>query len=412
MLRNQLREISGSLGAHPFLRLVVPVAVISLAKFSAGLFLYFLLGMGFRDAYWMTVSWGGEGQNDLLVLGANQAVRWPYLFIGWDGAWYLSILAKGYAFSSQSYAFFPGLPLFSWLLNLIGNNPLVSLASFSFVAGIAWLPVYQLVAESYMSRSDAMRSTLVYGFLPYVFLFSTVAYAEGLFLLATLMAWYFFRRNRILCAGVSASVAAIARPPGILIMMPIFVEVFKRYRFRRKLVGLRYVCSLALPTIGLVAWLYYCEVSLGSWLAPFTRASWSQMYSLFTLMTQTIFGNGVQGLLADASVQVGLSNLMWTAPLMVSLIAFLLLSPVLIRVLSGYDESLAMYSAAYVLGLLAFGSLWSLPRFLSFLPFTWMFLTPKIFKTKSKTLVVMTCVAFYCSAIILWYGFLTGVLIA
>jgi len=411
MFQNQfIRKMNDAWNAKAFSRFIIPIIILSSAKFIAGLFLYHLLGMSQSDTYWMTVNWSSEGQNDLLVLKANQVIRWPYLFIGWDSAWYLSLLVKGYVFSSQSYAFFPGLSLFSWLLNLIINNPSISLTIFSFVIGIAWLPGYQLVAESYMDKSDAMKSTLIYGFFPYVFLFSTVAYAEGLFLLSTLAAWYFFKKNKFLYTGISASIATITRSPGIFIMIPIFIEALGTYKHERKSLKLKNLCSLALPVLSFTSWLYYCKLTLDNWLAPFTRSLWDQGYSLLTLLFRILSQNGIQSLLTNANASGILPyDFPRIALVVVSLIIFIILSPILIRILSRYEKSLAIYSATYFLGILAFGTLLSIPRFISFLPLMWMFFMPKMSQPrKSKTVMITICAFFYFLAIILWYGFLTG----
>ncbi len=411
MSQNQfLIKMKDAWNAESYSRFIIPIIIVSSAKLLAGLFLYHFLGMGQSDTYWMTVKWGTEGQNDLLVLKANQVIRWPYLFIGWDSAWYLSILAKGYVFSSQSYAFFPGLPLFSWLLNLIINNPFISLILFSFITGIAWLPVYQLVAESYMGRSEAMKSTLIYGFFPCVFLFSTVAYTEGLFLLSTLSAWYFFRKNKLLYASIYASIATLTRSTGILIMIPIFIEVLGTYRHDGKSLKLKNLCYLTLPAISFTSWLYYCKLSLDNWVAPFTRSYWDQMYSFFTLLLRILSPNGIQSLLTSVNASgVSPYDFPWIAFVVVSLIILIILSPILIRILSRYEKSLAIYSAAYFLGILAFGSLLSIPRFISFLPLMWMFFIPKMSQPrKSKIMTITICALFYFLATVLWYGFLTG----
>ena len=78
MFQNQLLgKIKDTWNAKGFSRFIIPVIIIFSAKFLAGLFLYHFLGMGQSDTYWMTVNWGNEGQNDLLVLKANQIIRWP-----------------------------------------------------------------------------------------------------------------------------------------------------------------------------------------------------------------------------------------------------------------------------------------------------------------------------------------------
>lgn len=118
-------------------------------------------------------------------------------FFGWDSAWYLSIVEKGYAFSNQSYAFFPGLPILSWLLNLVLQNSVLTLVVITTFFDVLWIPIYQLVAEIYLDKSKALKSTLLYALFPYVSLFTTVTYSEVLFLFSTLSAWYFFKKQKL-----------------------------------------------------------------------------------------------------------------------------------------------------------------------------------------------------------------------
>jgi Gpi18-like mannosyltransferase len=250
MFEHQLdRQLDKILKAKSSSRFIIPIIVLLSAKLLAGPFLYQVLNLSQRDSYWMTTSVGVEGQNSLLVLKADQVIRWPYLFLGWDSGWYLSIATRGYSFSSQSYAFYPGLPLFTYILNMVTGNPFVSMTLLSFIIGVIWLPAYQLVAENYMSKPEALKSTLLYGFFPYVFLFTTVAYSEGLLLLFSLAAWYFLKDKKLLLTGICASVAAISRPPGIFLMIPILLELLREYRHNRKSINYRTFISLMIPLV-------------------------------------------------------------------------------------------------------------------------------------------------------------------
>ena len=113
---------------NTWLRYLVPISFVLAAKVLAGLFLYHQLNLGYWDLFWMSGDtaplWS---QNEVFWLPVDQSYRWLYLFLGWDSAWYLSIMTRGYAFSSQSYAFFPGLPLFGGLFNLVIKNPVLSI---------------------------------------------------------------------------------------------------------------------------------------------------------------------------------------------------------------------------------------------------------------------------------------------
>ena len=261
-------------------RFLIPFLMVILAKLIASIVLYAALNMGASPTYWMAVNGDTYGQNAILKEEIDQGSRWLYLFMGWDSSWYLSIIAKGYAFSSQSYAFFPGTPLFSWLINLILRSPALAFVVFSSIAGVLWIPFYQLVAEEYFERGKALKFTLVYAFFPLVFLFTTVAYSEGLFLLTTLAAWYLFKKKKLLPSMISASIAVISRPAGILILLPIAMEMLKpNLRLSHVKLEWRKFLYLAIPLFSFFSWLLYCAETANNWLAPFSSTAWNDFYS-------------------------------------------------------------------------------------------------------------------------------------
>jgi hypothetical protein len=345
--------------------------------------------MGSSDTYWMTVEWGREGQNEILRSGLN-GLRWPYLLLGWDSAWYLSIAEKGYSFSAQSFAFFPGLPLFSNVFKVIVHNSFFALTVFSMLVGLLWIPLYQLVAETYMNRSQALKSTLLYAFVPFVFLFTTVVYSEGLFLFSTLGAWLFFKRKKLLVSMIFTSIATISRPLGLLILLPILVETWQQ-RVRGSSFKHRHIFYCAIPVLSFLSWLLYCRIMVNDWFAPFNRSAWNDMPALFTLLHTIPISDGIQ---------LFLKNQVWL---------FFLLTPILVYALLRMDRALALYSIIYYLGILAFGAFVSAPRFISFLFPIWLPMTLKLSQMKqSRVLIVIICVAFYLLGLYLWNGFLNG----
>jgi hypothetical protein len=375
----------------------VPFFIVLVAKLVASVFVYNVLSMGSSDSYWMSVNWDTQGQNEVLRSVADQGLKWPYVFMGWDSAWYLAIVEKGYAFSSLSYAFFPGLPLFSWLVNMIVQNAAVALIAFSFILGVLWIPLYQLVIENYQDKGKAVESTLFFAFFPYVFLFTSVSYAEGLFLFSTLGAWYFFKKEKMLQSMLFASVAAVSRAPGFVIILPIFIEIVQRYRHSRSPLQLKKIVYMSIPSSCLMAWLLILASS--GWFPPTGQTGWSGMYSFRVLILEVLPQKGAQALL----------NYFDAAPFSVLFISFLSVAPFLIFALKKIDKSLSIYAAVYFLGVLAFGGLASIPRFVSFIFPLWFPLTFKMSQTKHSTaLTLFACAVFFAIGLFLWYSFLIG----
>lgn len=387
-----------------YLRFLLPILVLFLAKLVGAIFLYNQLNMGTTATYWMNVNWDSNGQNAILKLGASQGLRWPYLFLGWDSAWYLSILAKSYAFSSQSYAFFPGLPFFGWFLDLIFQNPFYSLVIVSFLLGILWVPLYQLVAETYLEKTLAFLSTLFFAFFPYVFLFTTVTYAEGLFLLFTLGAWLLLKKGKLFFALLLAAGAAISRPSGIIIILPIFIVTLKTTKetFQK-----RAMFYFSIPFLSYFAWMTYCKITVGDWFAFANRSAWNSMYSFSSVIINVANGVGINDMLER------LTPTFQHLPFSLVWIVFILITPFLIQALFKMEKSLAIYSLVYFLAILIGGAIGSIPRFISFVFPLWLLLTSKLFKEKhSKKLVLMICILFYLIGLFFWYSFLNGEFIA
>ncbi len=384
-------------------RFIIPLLSTILVKIIGSIFLYSFTNMGTSETFWMSAN----ANNAVFTSLANQGLRWPFLFLGWDSGWYLNISVKGYAFSNQSVAFFPGLPLFSWLLNIIIKNPAYSMIAISSVVGVLWIPFYQLIAEDYMDKTTALKVTMLYTAIPFVFLFSTVAYSEGLFLLCTLIAWYLFKKGRLVLSLSVASIAVISRSPGLLIVLPMLVEVWKS---KGQLKNLR-ITSLnrfyfLMPFLAYFAWLIYSGSIVGSWYAPGTRSAWNGISTFPSFISAMLNGGFAVAFKEPLEIFSYLFNYKYV-------VIFILILPVLIYFLFKIDRALALYSAAYAAILLGFGSLDSMPRFVSFIFPIWLVFGTKLLnRRESKYIFPVIIVLLYLSAIYFWGCFLNGLFVA
>ena len=370
-----------------------------------GLFLYFWLNIENTDSYWMNARSGEEGQNEILQQWTSQEGRWLYLFLGWDSSWYLSISAKGYTFSTQSYAFFPVLPLFTWLLNSLTQNPPLAIVVVSTLAGIAWIPLYQLAIEEYVGKSNAPLVTLLYAASPYVFLFTTVAYSEGFFLLATIGAWYSFKKKKAPIAIAFASLATVSRPTGLVILLPMLVEISETRRRTGAPLRLLDFLYFVVPLAAFFSWLLYCRIMINDWIAPFDRSAWDDWVALFGILFKVVPKGELPALWESLKMSF--------TPYQLPCALFIPLSALLIRRLSRVNRELAKYSIAYFIGIVAFGSLASLPRFASFLFPMWIPAMKKLNQSRNPVLVtIVICMFFFPAILLLWGAFLKGQFIA
>jgi hypothetical protein len=388
-------------------RLLIPFFFVLLAKTVASILVYYSLNVPSSGTFWTdpnrVFAWE---QNNVFLENLNITAQWSSIFLGWDSAWYLSIMTKGYAFSSQSYSFFPGLPVFGSLFNFILQDPVISLVLCVEVFGVLWVPAYQLVAENYMSREAALGSALLFAFSPYVFLFTTVAYSEGLFLFFTLGAWHLFKKGKVGYASLLAAVAAVTRVVGVLVVLPMVIESLKKNKSRR----LRNALLSCLPIVAVFIWLAYCQLTANDWLASIHSTEWNSLYSFRRLLFEGLPAKGIQAF-AELPFQQWLSPPHWLLP--VAMWGAIIVPPFIIYKIAKVEKSLAVYSLAYYVGVLAFGALVSTPRFISVLFPLWIPLTAKLSQNKkSVAMVVAAATLSFAVGLDLWINFLNGQFIA
>lgn len=362
-------------------RFILPILIVILAKLFGAVFLYFFLKLDTLTTFWMNV-----------LNATGSPTRWPFLFLGWDSVWYLSIPFFGYV--GENWAFLPGYPTSIYLLDLIINNAFLSATLCSLVFGVAWIPFFQAVAERYMSHSAALKSALITAFFPYVFLFTTVAYSESLFLFACVASWYFYLNNKTLKANFLVAVATTTRMMGILMVLPIFLDALRRREYKTLL-------YTAVPLFALFAWFFYCYINAGDWLVSLTAQNtyWS-MYSFRRWVTDCISNRTISNF--DSFV---VSPILWM-PLMI-------LTVIAIYYCRKVDWRLTIYSACYFFPILWFASLDSVVRYLSFIFPIWITFGTFALRSKwGKMLSVILCALFFPLSVLLWIDFLMGMWVA
>jgi Mannosyltransferase (PIG-V) len=189
--------------------------------------------------------WAGSR---VLVVGAALAVHWlraPRGFFGppvldhalgaleaWDGVWYRLIAEHGYLLvpgRQSDPAFFPLYPL---LLKIAGATGLplgvagVVLSNLFFL--VALLAFDQLGREV-LPSATARRATLLLAVFPTTYVCSMV-YPESLVLASFALAGLLALRRRWLACAACAAVAALARPEGVLVVVPIGAAALASWR--------------------------------------------------------------------------------------------------------------------------------------------------------------------------------------
>jgi len=387
-------------------RLFVPLIIVLIAKVAGALFIGYCLNVPASGTFWSDPSRVYDWvQNDAFLTIPGGIGNWPLTFLGWDSAWFLSIMTKGYEISLQSFTFSPVLPFFAKIADFFLQSPMISLVLTASVFGVLWVPLYQSLAESYIGKKSGLFSALLLAFSPYLFVFTTVAYSEGLLLFFVLGAWLLLKRGKLFSASVFAIVAPLIKTMGILVVLPmLYVSLRQRaHRVRNVLISL-------LPAVSLSGWFAYLGFSTGDFLAPVHTSEWAQLYSFRTLLTEGIPRYGMKALL-EAPYQIPPIPTHWLLPIAV---VFSLFLPILLFFETWKkDKSLWIYAIAGYSGILYFGALVSLPRFISLLFPIWIPLTARFSGSKKSTIIAaIISVSFYIVALDLWFNFLNGKFVA
>jgi hypothetical protein len=356
--------------------LTVPI-VVNLARILVALVLYFAHSSSgvFATTYMDWQYAGGPlGEPFRVPVPAGD---WSYLFFAWDSIWYIRIAQVGYY--GTRFAFFPTLPLairFFYSLTMDFGTAAVIV---SFLFGTLWIPFYQAVAERYMRKDQALLNTFLCAFFPFVFLFTSVAYTESIFLLACVAAWYFYLRDKLPHSFAMIALATVTRIYGIFMLIPVILDLAAKKRWKDMLYSI-------VPAFALFLWCFYCYISTGDWLAFRTVqvAYWgsptlfSEFVIKFFLGQPITWNTSTAFILAFTSIALYLAFASWEV-----------------------DRKLGSFAIVGVVSNLFAGYIWSYTRHLTFFFPTWL-----VAKPSNKYLVAVACGLFLLCSIVLWNQFI------
>jgi hypothetical protein len=128
--------------------------------------------------------------------------------------------------------------------------------------------MFQLVAELYMRPKEALYSTLLMATFPFISVFTILGYSEAFFLFSSLCTWYFYKKKRMIASSLLAGVASVTRIYGIIILLPILIDMVKT-----RAIKLWYLFA---PAVMLASWAFYCLATTGDPFVSLTdEGAWS-----------------------------------------------------------------------------------------------------------------------------------------
>ncbi len=151
----------------------------------------------------------------------------------WDALWYQHIAADGYRSGAPDAAFYPLYPV---LTRVTGAVLGIGVARAALIVGtlacFAALVLLHRLVEGDLGSDAAGRAVVYAALLPTAF-FLLAPFAESLFLALSVGAVLAARRRRFALAGLVAAAAALTRPTGILLAVPLAVEAALDVRDRQ-----------------------------------------------------------------------------------------------------------------------------------------------------------------------------------
>ena len=190
----------------------------------------------------------------------------------WDAAYYRAIAEHGYGdLPNAALRFFPLVPLMSRALGVVfGGNEAVALIVIANVSALVFVALLHRLAlietgDPLLARRAAWfaalfpaASTLVLG------------YADATALALAVAMFLALRSRRFVTAGVLGYFAALARPLGVLLVVPALVEAARELRGQPLGAWVRRITAVAGPPLGLVTFLAWVDHTRGDAFLPFS----------------------------------------------------------------------------------------------------------------------------------------------
>ena len=202
----------------------------------------------------------------------------------WDASSFALIAQHGYRESGSSAAFYPTYPFTMWVLGRATGMSMftagIVVSNLSFLCALVIL--YSLTTFE-RTLSVARRTVVLIAFSPTSFFF-LAPFSESLFMLLTLLAFWFVRRNRWGTSGLSGALAAATRGVGITLALALAVEALSRPWADRSQLHRRLAAS-ALVLLGPLAYAAGWLIAAGAPLQPWTSESGVGRGFVFPLLT-------------------------------------------------------------------------------------------------------------------------------
>ena len=219
--------------------------------------------------------------------------------LSWDASWYLGLAEHGYgAYGITGTRFSPLLPLLTRGVSAVGVPPDAAILLICWVAAFFFgVLVYRLALDLTGDLTTASRAAWLSQLVPGAFVL-TMGYTEAVaglcataFLIAVLRPVDVSPSTRMwLLAGFVAGLGAgMARPVGLLLFLPGFIEFIRHRHAPAGQLAARLAVAVA-PLLGTGFYLTWCQHVYGKFMLPYTVQSTPGLHGgLATDPLQTIW---------------------------------------------------------------------------------------------------------------------------
>jgi len=203
----------------------------------------------------------------------------------WDAKYYIWATSRGFSVEDGSASFHPLLSLLAKPIFYLTGSPLFGLLLIATFATLALYCCFYRLAQLDLNDEFAFRATVLLAVFPGSYVFYA-PYTESLFLLFSVLLFYFARQRRWLLAGTCGALATLTRQQGLFLIVPLVMELWAAKE--RKPLAL---ASIALIPLAYGLWIVYRTFALAD--------SYADLSSFHGLIYSTVISPSAHRVVAE-----------------------------------------------------------------------------------------------------------------
>ena len=183
------------------------------------------------------------------------ASRYVWSWGAFDGAHYIRLARDGYK-SAFTEAFFPFYPFIIRLLNILVDNYLIAGLLISNICFILFLVILYKILKKQFCIEVAQETIKLYVFFPTSFLLNSL-YTEPLFLLLTILSFYFLINRKWLFSSLFSGLSTATRLVGISVGGAIIAKWLKEYKINNIKILIRGIVYSCTSFLGIFFYMFF-----------------------------------------------------------------------------------------------------------------------------------------------------------